>query len=429
MHFLLAPFGTAGDVFPHVGIGRELKRRRHRVTIITHSQFGDVVRRFGLEYVALDDDVEFTRLIDDPKHADPMAALKLEAKFILRDTMRKQFAAVAKLYEPGATAVVANHAGYGVRIAHDKLGIPMVSAYLSPFSIRSASRPAAQPVVHWPLWLTPFRFQRAAIFWIVDRFFADPALAPEINRFRAELGLAPVSRILERWMHSPQCILGLFPRWLAEPIPEDWPRVEFSEFPFFDDVEGPMPAEAEEFLNSGNPPVVFTPGTGGRHLQYFFDAAMAACRDLGIRALLLTRFAGQVSGALPPTVRHFPYLPLSRVLPRSAALVSHGGSGTMAQALRAGVPQIMMPMNYEQPENARRLKNLGVARVLSPKKFKGPVVARELERLLSDDGARWRCGGLARRMPAGEPCAAACDRLEEFALKHAKPVRLPVASH
>src|ERR1051326_1517951 len=112
MHFLLVPFGTAGDIYPNIGIGIELLRRRHRVTLITHSHFRDVVLRFGLNYVDLNDAEGYRRLIAHPDHVKPMAALKLEAEFILRDTMRKQFAEVAKLYVPGETVVVANNAGY-----------------------------------------------------------------------------------------------------------------------------------------------------------------------------------------------------------------------------------------------------------------------------------------------------------------------------
>jgi rhamnosyltransferase subunit B len=414
MHFLFVPYGTAGDVYPYVGIGRELLRRGHRVTMITHSMFADVSRRFGLEYVDLNDAAAFSRLLNDPEHFKPMAALKLEAEFILGDLMRKQFTEIEKRYVPGETVVVTNHAGYGVRVAHDKFGIPMVSAFISPFLIRSVLRPAVQPVANWLTWFTPFYCMRQAVCWVVDRQFADPMLAPPINRFRAELGLPPVTRIL-RWVTSPQCVLGLFPRWFAEPIPEDWPLVEFSAFPFFDDVEGDLPPEAEEFLATGNPPVVFTPGTGNPNLRFFFDAAVAACAELKCRGLLLTRFAEQVPRNLPDTIRHFPFLPLSRVLPRSAALVSHGGIGTMAQALRAGIPQLMMPMNYEQPDNVARLKRLGVARALSPNRFTAPAVTRDLRVLLNDEAMRVRCRELAQRMAPDEPCAAACDRLEEFA--------------
>jgi UDP:flavonoid glycosyltransferase YjiC (YdhE family) len=73
----------------------------------------------------------------------------------------------------------------------------------------------------------------------------------------------------------------------------------------------------------------------------FFSAAVDACQRLGRRGVLLTPFAEQVPPSLPQTVKHFDYIPFSRILPRSAALVHHGGIGTTAQGLRAGVCQIV----------------------------------------------------------------------------------------
>jgi UDP:flavonoid glycosyltransferase YjiC (YdhE family) len=105
-------------------------------------------------------------------------------------------------------------------------------------------------------------------------------------------------------------------------------------------------------------------------------------------------------------------VPFSQVFPRAAALVFHGGVGTMAQALAAGLPQLVMPMTYDQPDNADRLRRLGVGRSLKPKQFTGPNVARELGALLTDPGVAARAKELANRFPPGDPTAATCDELE-----------------
>ena len=417
MHFVLVPFGTAGDVYPYMGIGVGLRKRGHRVTVITHSQFRDLVQRFGLDYVDLNDSASYAETMNHADHWDPKRGFKRDARFILHDTMRKHYTELKNLYVPGDTVVVTSHGGYGVRVAQDKLGFPLVSAHISPFLIRSIVRPCTQPIADWVLRAMLFRFERDLYFRFVDYFLADPLLGPELNRFRHDLGLAPVRRIVHRWIHSPQCILGLFPRWLAEPIPDDWPPVQCTGFPFFDDADAGLPLDVVKFLDSGEPPIVFTPGTGVAHARHFFEAAVAACRTLGRRGLLLTRFAEQVPPDLPDSVRHFPFLSLSQLLPRSAALVSHGGIGTIAQGLRAGVPQLMMPMSYEQPENARRLRALGVGLSLSPRRFRGPAVTRCLDELLSNRNVNERCRELSARLAIDDPCAATCDHLEEFAEK------------
>jgi len=151
-----------------------------------------------------------------------------------------------------------------------------------------------------------------------------------------------------------------------------------------------------------------------QHAHEFFTAAAEACKRLGRRGMLLTRHSDQLPGELPSGVRHFSFLPFGLLLPRVAATVFHGGIGTVAQALRAGVPQLIMPMAHDQPDNADRLVKLGVGRMLWPRDFTGPAVARELSALLDDPAVAMRCRDLATRFPA-DPVAPAVEALERFA--------------
>jgi hypothetical protein len=112
-----------------------------------------------------------------------------------------------------------------------------------------------------------------------------------------------------------------------------------------------LPEDVQGFLAAGDPPIVFTPGSAMQHGQLFFTESVAACQLSSRRGLLLTRFREQVPDRLPEGVCHFDYLPFSQVLPHSAALVSHGGIGTVAQGLAAAShswsclwPSISSPM-------------------------------------------------------------------------------------
>ncbi len=86
--------------------------------------------------------------------------------------------------------------------------------------------------------------------------------------------------------------------------------------------------------------------------------------ELGQRAILLTPYADQVP-ALPAFARHFPYIALQRLAPRATAMVHHGGIGTLAQGLRAGLPQLLAPVFFDQFDNAARLETLGLGRRLA----------------------------------------------------------------
>ena len=108
-------------------------------------------------------------------------------------------------------------------------------------------------------------------------------------------------------------------------------------------------------------------------------------------------------------------MPLSRILNRAAALVHHGGIGTAAQGLAAGIPQLVMPMSFDQPDNTSRLGRLGVAKTVWPRAFKGPAVAEALDALLQSDTVRARCRELAERMKREDPVRRTCELIEKEA--------------
>jgi UDP:flavonoid glycosyltransferase YjiC (YdhE family) len=157
---------------------------------------------------------------------------------------------------------------------------------------------------------------------------------------------------------------------------------------------------------------VFTPGSANVFGGDFFEAAADACRRLGRRGLLLTRFPEQVPAALPDGVRHVDFVPFRWLLKRSALLVHHGGIGSMSQALAAGVPQVIMPMGFDQCDNAARVERLGVGRSLVPKRFRGPALAEMIRGLLDDSAVAGRCRDVAARLADADSLEQACDEIE-----------------
>ena len=141
---------------------------------------------------------------------------------------------------------------------------------------------------------------------------------------------------------------------------------------------------------------------------------------MGRRAILLTEFTEQLPANLPEGVRHFPYVPFSALLPRCAALVHHGGIGTTAQALRAGIPQLVTPMIFDQPDNAARVKRLGVGDSISPKRYTPGLTAERLTLLTSSSGVQQNCRQVAARFREGDPTAETCRWIESM-LPHAWP--------
>jgi UDP:flavonoid glycosyltransferase YjiC (YdhE family) len=174
-----------------------------------------------------------------------------------------------------------------------------------------------------------------------------------------------------------------------------------------------LSSDLEQFIVAGSAPIVFTPGTANRHASAFFRAAIDATAAIGRRAVLATRYRDHLPTLLPPHVHHASYTPFDWLFPRASAIVHHGGIGTCAQALAAGVPQLLMPMGFDQPDNAARIVRLGVGEAIAPAKFTGERVAAALTRLLSSDHVASACRRWSGETNGVNGVRNACDLLEE----------------
>jgi rhamnosyltransferase subunit B len=265
---------------------------------------------------------------------------------------------------------------------------------------------------------------RSAIFRLLD-VLIDRVLAGGINKVRSELGLAPVHRIFYRWWHSPILTLGLFPDWYGVPQ-SDWPpAVRTTGFPLWDDS---LEASTESLNHwkKSEAPIVFTAGTAMRVGKEFFRRSVHLCERLGRPGLLLTGFPEQLPPTLPASVRHIRYMPFSQLFPQVAAVVHHGGVGTTAQALRAGVPQLIVPMAYDQPDNAFRIERLGAGLSISPSGYQTPQAETVLSRLLTEAEWKTRCREIAAKFKGHDAIKDSCDLIERalsggFAQKVANP--------
>ena len=116
--------------------------------------------------------------------------------------------------------------------------------------------------------------------------------------------------------------------------------------------------------------------------------------------------------SLPDGVRHFRYVPFSQVLPRAAAFVHHGGIGTIAQGLAGGVPQLVVPLAHDQPDNATRVRGLGVGEMLLPKHYQVKTVLRRLDDLLGSSAIRENCRRRSRDLSADRALERTCELIE-----------------
>jgi rhamnosyltransferase subunit B len=409
LHFLLLTIGSHGDVHPFVGLGITLRKRGHRVSVATNEHFKSLVERAELDFLQLGTDEDFVKAKSNPDIWDWKKGAAIIFQLIA-PLVRQGYEIVVK-HATSDTVVVASSLGFGARIAQDKHGFSTATVHLSPAVLRSIVRPPKLPGAYMPRWLPRSIVRR--MFAVGDRYMVDPLIGPAINELRAELGLPAVSGIFRDYLNSPQLVIGMFPEWFAPPS-DDWPKqVRLTGFPLFDEAElEPMSSKIYDFINAGDAPIVFTPGSANVHAHEFFASAVEACQRLGMRGVLMSRHRDHVPRNLPSTVAHFEYAPFGQLFPHAAAVVHHGGIGTSAQALAAGTRQLITPMSHDQPDNAARLMKLGVARAVASKSLTTKKLTGALDWLLSDREYGIRAHWVSQWFKGQQPLTETAELLE-----------------
>jgi UDP:flavonoid glycosyltransferase YjiC (YdhE family) len=334
---------------PFLVVAERLRARGHRCVIASNAGYAQLVQAAGFPFAIIWQRSQPS--LDEVIRRDPARAWDAVRDQMFVPAAEPTLAFIAEFARREPSVVLASWSAFGAPRARTKLGVKLATAWLSPHPL---------------------------------------------SAHRSEAGLSDVD-------------IALFPRWFA-PAPQ---LVQQAGFPLFEDALVPaLPPDVETFLSAGAPPVILTPGSFMRQARAFFEAALKACAALGQRAILLTPYADQVP-ALPGWARHYPYIALQRLAPRASAIIHHGGIGTAAQGLHAGLPQLLAPVFFDQFDNVARLEALGVGRRLADP-ADAATVTSALEAMLSPT-LRARGAALAVQFGADDPLLGICETVESLA--------------
>jgi rhamnosyltransferase subunit B len=291
----------------------------------------------------------------------------------------------------------------------ERYQLPLCRFTLAPYRMVSFEQP------HWP-WnkrLTgPFgsAVRRYALPRHYEQRYCQPYVVARINEFRRQWELAPLEsmRDLERLVSHRIC---LFPEWYCPKAP-DWPaQVDCVGFPL-PRPSGALPESVRQWLREYPQPIVFTPGTGVDDVRAFFAHARSCCERLGKPGIFLSPSFGAESAG-DPRLLHLPYLELALLLPHASLLVHHGGIGTTARAFEAGIPQLISPQAFDQPDNAQRVVELGAGAMLARERLSGDTLAEASARLLAGGATLAVARELSRRCSQSDAIVACADVLDQ----------------
>ncbi len=329
---------------------------------------------------------------------------------------------------PDADLLLSSSLAFGARLAAEKCGIPWIAVILQPMMFLSAYDPPAIPKAEWVGEALRRLGPKATGYALWTLKQAVNVLFRPLHSIRAELKLPPTTRNpLFDGQFSEAGAIGLYSN-LFGGVQPDYPQpTSITGFAGFDSEDGSAAAldpKLALFLRGGSPPLVFTLGSLIVNSPgSFYRDSLDAARILNRRAVLLVgdEARGEYGRWGSADVFVCAYAPHSLLFAHAAAVVHHGGIGTMGQALRSGRVQLVVPFFADQLDNAARAVRLGVARTLSPRRYSAACVSRALDGLLGDARYAERARVVGESVAAEDGAARAArfvlDRLEQLRRK------------
>ena len=419
MRIVLSNIGTFGDINPLVALALELKSRGHTPVMALPNVYRPKIEPLGLAFHPIRPDIDPTNsilveMVYDVKHGTEHG-LRDFLFPSLRNTYDDLLAAATQPVR--ADLLLLGELNYAGPLVAEVTGIPWASYVLAPLSFFSSFDP---PVL--PPYPQLARADKLAGFGrVINRVarFASRKWPEPIFALRTELGLPRGENPLFDAKHSPNLVLALFSRVLGVEQ-KDWPaNTLIAGFCFYDSDAGnaALPQHLEQFVSAGDPPIVFTLGSAAvLAAGDFYEVSAKAAQRLGARAVLLIGSdpRNRPTQQLPDSICIAEYAPYSALFSRSRLVVHQGGVGTTAQCLRAGKPMLIMPYSHDQPDNARRMKRLGVSRTIQKSAYTPAAAAAKLEAMLADPAHAARAAQVAQQVAQEDGVKTACDALEQL---------------
>ena len=420
MTYLVTIWDAGGSAPPELALVRRLVRRGHRVVALagpplqpaveaagaTFRPWRDVPHRAGPDEPDPFDDTGVTgpravQLLLDRILAGPAATYAREVTEAI--DVHRADVLVASMLMLGAMAGAEAHAV--------PTAIMVPNCYLLP-------TPGMPPFgMGWPPPRTRLTRARTAAMNALATRLWDRGL-PQLNTAREALGLRPLRHLLDQHRAAAR-VLTMTSRDFDFPVrlPANVHYVgaalddPFWAGPTTEDADAPPP----ELPPGDEPLVLVSMSTTDMGQADLLRRTVDALDRLPVRGLVTTG-PGVDPAAVPPTARVAVVraAPHARLLPHAAAVVSHGGHGTVVKALAAGLPQLVLPLGRDQPNNAARVTHHGVGLRLRPTATGGDIAAA-IRRLLDDDGLALRAAtlGATVRTDAASDCAV--EHLEALA--------------
>lgn len=418
MKITLITIGSRGDIQPFVPLAIGFQNAGYDITIATHEPYREFVERHGIKFL--------------PVAGDPQAMMSGEMGIEWIETQSNPLMALSKMRDlvtplvmdmaqsiieaaQGADAILYSTLGFlaGPSLI-EKYKIPGMGLYLQP----------VHPTQEYPFFLVPQlpinhpklnQFSYTAINTLTGTLFRSM-----VNRVRTDLmDLTPYRENFNQFIQRPYPIAyGYSPSVQAQPT--DWDEhLKVTGYWFLDEPYTPS-EEFTQWLDNGEQPIYVGFGSmTNRNPQQMTDIVLKSVEQAKVRCVLLSGWAGIGNDRTSDDVFVVDNVPHHWLFPQMKAVVHHGGAGTTAAGLRAGIPSIVIPHFVDQPYWAKRVEDLGVGPSAIPRSdLSVEALTRAIRLTVYDRPMQRRAKALGERIRAEDGIQQAIRFFEEYVLKN-----------
>ena len=412
---VITTFGSSGDLNPLVAIALGLRVRGHTVTFVVDASLLAPVQSFGFATYTLPGDLNTVYA----KHTKAFFGGTFPARLIhyfMRElvlpTIHEQIALLRTACAE-ADLFIASTLQFPASIVADLIAIPFIHVAFNAGTVASSAY-TPLPLMAPP---GPLRQPFNRLMWDMGKPIFRAILDRPLNAVRKTYGLPPRYDVMYGHNQRADALAVLISSAFV-PRPDDWPsNVSETGFCFWDAADNWQASDELTALLDGTRPVVamslgsMAHATNGIFAPYY-RTGLAAIHQAGARALLIGVDRATLPDPLPPATLCLPYAPFSQIYPHCAAIIHHGGIGTLAQALRAGVPSLIVPWGADQFFDGAQVERLGVGKSLAQRRFTTARATSALTELLTDDRYRHRAQAIAAQIATEDGVATFCATAE-----------------
>lgn len=408
MRISILALGSTGDILPYAALGASLRSAGHEISFITSENFRPLLLANNLNASLIPGDAEQVVKTAGASYRSLVLGFRNLAEGLVRHAERL----VPVLAESDLILNQLPAGAYGFDIA-DKFGVPVWLAATIPL-VRTTSF----PMVGWPRGLASIPGYNMMTYKMSE-WLALELIKGSVNRWRTRvLGLAPTSRsqFFNSYNNPELHVLNGFSRHVV-PKPTDWGANVALTGAWHDKDSNWTPSEQLiRFIENGKRPLFI--GFGSMPLskpEKTTQIVLQAIDETGQRAILHKGWGNLGDTSLPDSVIQIEYAPYEWLFPRMAAIIHHGGSGTTASALRAGIPSLIVPFLFDQFFWASRIASLGVGPKAIPiRQLTSRKLADAIRRAVEDQTMRERAQELGENLRAENGIENAIDIIEKL---------------